>query len=130
MPSFSSIALVAASLNVAQALSLAEVCTTAYATAALPAADFLDGITLDTSSVTTALVTNSTTSNDWYITETIAYCNITIAYSHNGIPDDVVHVSLWVPEPDKFQNRYVTTGGSALAVNSVRLAYWSFGISH
>ncbi|KAM0135386.1 hypothetical protein ACHAQE_003703 [Botrytis cinerea] len=102
----------------AQALSLSDVCTTAYASEAIPAADFLPGITIDASSVTTAIITNSTSSNDWYITEAISYCNVTIAYSHNGIADDLVHVSFWVPEPDKFQNRYVTTGGSGLSINA------------
>lgn len=102
-----------------QALSLSDVCTTAYASAAVPAADFLPGITIDASSVTTSLVTNSTASNDWYISESINYCNVTIAYSHNGIADDLVHVSFWVPEPDKFENRYVTTGGSGLSINAV-----------
>lgn len=122
MPSLSRAVLGAASVAaVGQALSLSDVCTTAYATAALPAADFLPGITLNASSVTTARVTNSTASNDWYITETISYCNVTISYSHNGIPDDLVHVSFWVPEPDKFENRYVTTGGSGLSINAVSL---------
>lgn len=46
------------------------------------------------------------------------YCNITFAYSHNGLADDVVHVTYWVPTPDKFQNRYVSTGGGGLAINS------------
>ncbi|TGO16758.1 hypothetical protein BTUL_0024g00280 [Botrytis tulipae] len=102
----------------AQALSLSDVCTTTYARENLPAADFLPGITIDLSSVTTAVITNSTASNDWYITEALSYCSVTIAYSHNGIADDLVHVSLWVPEPDKFQNRYVTTGGSGLSINA------------
>lgn len=106
----------------AQALSLSDVCTTTYARENLPAADFLPGITIDSSSVTTAIITNSTASNDWYITEAISYCNVTIAYSHNGIADDLVHVSFWVPEPDKFQNRYVTTGGSGLSINAVSLS--------
>lgn len=122
MPSLSRAVLGAVCVAAAgQALSLSDVCTTAYATAAVPAADFLPGITLNASSVTTALVTNSTASNDWYITETISYCNVTIAYSHNGIPNDLVHVSFWVPEPDKFENRYVTTGGSGLSINAVSL---------
>ncbi|KAH6971269.1 feruloyl esteras-like protein B precursor [Ilyonectria sp. MPI-CAGE-AT-0026] len=119
MLSLSRTVLGAASVAAAgQALSLSDVCTTAYATAAVPAADFLPGITLNASSVTTALVMNSTASNDWYITKTISYCNVTIAYSHNGIPNDLVHVSFWVPEPDKFENRYVTTGGSGLSINA------------
>src|SRR2546429_2160283 len=101
MPSFSSAALGAASVAAAvQALSLDDVCNKAFAASAVPAADFLPGITLNASSVTTALVTNSTSSNDWYITETISYCNVTLAYSHNNIPNDLVHVSFWDPEPD------------------------------
>ena len=49
-----------------QALSLSDVCTTAYASAAVPAADFLPGITIDASSVITSLVTNSTSQYPWF----------------------------------------------------------------
>ncbi|KAK1622043.1 tannase and feruloyl esterase-domain-containing protein, partial [Colletotrichum phormii] len=31
---------------------------------------------------------------------------------------DKVHVTYWVPSPDAFQNRYVSTGGGGLAINS------------
>lgn len=106
-----------------KALTLEEVCTVNLAAAALPAVDFLPGITIDPSSVTTELILNTTGSNDWYIDEAINYCNVTVAYSHNGIANDLVHVSYWIPEPDKFQNRYVTTGGSGLSINAVSTNY-------
>ncbi|KAH8642573.1 Tannase [Alternaria alternata] len=125
MPSFTSLIIgalsIAAFATNPRALSLSEVCTAAFVTPSVPAEDFLPGITVDKSSVTTALVKNYTGSNDWYITQSISYCNVTFAYSHNGIQDDLVYVSFWVPEPDKFENRYVTTGGSGLSINA---AHW------
>lgn len=106
-------------VGAAHAVTLDDICTSDYMTSALPAADFLPGITIDTTSVTTEIISNSTSSNDWYITEAITYCNVTIAYSHNGISGDLVHVSYWVPQPENFANRYVTTGGSGLSINAV-----------
>lgn len=32
--------------------------------------------------------------------------------------DDIVHVSYWLPAPDSFEGRYVSTGGGGLAINS------------
>lgn len=45
-------------------------------------------------------------------------CNVTFAYSHDGLKDDIVHVSYLLPTPDNFQGRYVSTGGGGLAINS------------
>ncbi|TDZ22689.1 Tannase [Colletotrichum orbiculare MAFF 240422] len=101
-----------------QAASLADVCTTTHAQEALPAAGFMPGITIDPSSVQTAIVTNASVSSEWYPSATIDYCNVTFAYSHDGLADDVVHVTHWVPAPDSFRTRYVSTGGGGLAINS------------
>jgi hypothetical protein len=95
--------LAAATVSTVNAVSLSDVCTSIYAQSALPS---YPGITIDASSTTTYLVTNSSVSSDWYPTATIEYCNVTFAYSHNGISGDVVHVTYWVPAPDAFQNRY------------------------
>lgn len=108
----------AASISAINAASLSDVCSSTYAQAALPASDFYPGITIDSSSTTAALVTNSSTTSEWFPTETIEYCNVTFAYSHNGITDDIVHVSYLVPAPEDFKNRYVSTGGGGLAINS------------
>ncbi|RDW56776.1 carboxylic ester hydrolase-26 [Coleophoma cylindrospora] len=110
-------ALLAAATAV-QAVTLDDICTEAYAQAALPASGFYPGIAIDSSSVTTAITTNSTLTSEWFPTATLDYCNMTFAYSHNGIANDVVHVSYLVPAPANFQNRYLSTGGGGLAINS------------
>lgn len=108
----------AASATAAQAASLSDICSETFAKSALPDDGFIQGLTLDPSSVQTTLVSNATFESEWYPTGTADYCNLTFAYSHDGIQDDVVHVSYWLPAPDKFQNRYVSTGGGGLAINS------------
>jgi tannase len=40
-----------------------------------------------------------------------------VAYSHNG-RDDQVLLQWWLPAPANFQNRYLTTGGFAYAINA------------
>lgn len=57
-------------------------------------------------------------SSKWFPTASFDYCNITFAYSHNVLADDRVHVTYWAPDPRVFQNRYVSTGGGGLAINS------------
>ncbi|KAF6790737.1 tannase subunit protein [Colletotrichum sojae] len=101
-----------------QGATLQDVCTASHAQEALPAAGTIPGITIDASSVQTIVVTNASFTSEWYPTSTIDYCNVTFAYSHDGLLNDVVHVTYWVPAPDNFQNRYVSTGGGGLAINS------------
>lgn len=103
---------------VARAATLADICTIDYAVASLPTDDFYPGITIDKSSLTTSATTGYTAGSNWYPTATIDYCNVTFAYSHDDIPDDIVHVTYWLPAPENFQNRYVSTGGGGLAINS------------
>ncbi|KAJ6006740.1 hypothetical protein N7451_004684 [Penicillium sp. IBT 35674x] len=101
----------------ASATSLSSICTDAYAKKALPVGA-IDGITIDSSSVSTSIVTNYTATSIFFPTDTFNYCNLTFAYSHDGIDGDVVHVQYWLPEPSKFKNRYVSTGGGGWAINS------------
>ncbi|KAH8668918.1 Tannase/feruloyl esterase [Xylariales sp. PMI_506] len=98
--------------------TLEDLCTTDYAKTALPADSTIPGITIDASSIQVSLVTNSSVTGVFFPTSTIDYCNITFAYSHNGLANDTVHVSYWVPAPADFQNRYLSTGGGGLAINS------------
>ncbi|KAI0474409.1 tannase and feruloyl esterase [Xylaria cf. heliscus] len=101
-----------------QAASLADICTVDYVTTALPVGDLGLAVTIDTSSVSVALTTNSTVSSEWYPSAVVDYCTVTFAYSHHGLNNDTVHVSYLVPSPDKFTNRYLSTGGGGLAINS------------
>lgn len=95
--------------------SLADVCTSSYVTAHLPAADFYPGITLDTVDVTVTPVYNATvTDQNFFPDATFDYCSVVLTYSHNGLNDEVV-VTYWLPAPDKFENRYLSTGGMWLS---------------
>ncbi|CAG7563217.1 unnamed protein product [Fusarium equiseti] len=100
------------------AATLSDICSKGYVKSALPADNFLSGITIDPNSVQTSLVSNASFQSEWYPTASADYCNLTFAYSHDGIADDIVHVSYWLPAPSKFRNRYVSTGGGGLAINS------------
>lgn len=71
----------------AQATSLTELCSTSFAQSSLPAADFFPGLTIDADSVETTLVRNASASSEWYPTASFDYCNITFAYSHDGMTD-------------------------------------------
>lgn len=102
----------------AASLSLKDICTPAYATSKLPAAGTYEGITIDPASVITTLVSNYTLSNQvFYPDATVAYCNITLSYTHDG-RNDLVHVAYFAPDPSEFKNRFLATGGGGLAINS------------
>lgn len=101
----------------ASATSLSSICTDAYAKKSLPIGA-IDGVTIDASSVSTSLVENFTASSIFYPTTSFSYCNLTFAYSHDGIDGDLVHVQYWLPKPEDFKNRYVSTGGGGWAINS------------
>lgn len=118
MRSTSWIVAAAASASIAHAATLEDVCTTSYVQAALPADGFYQGITVDSSSVAVMPVTNASVSDqDWYPDAVFDYCDVTFAYSHTG-RDDQVLVRYWLPAPEKFQNRYLSTGGGGFAINS------------
>lgn len=42
---------------------------------------------------------------------------VTFAYTHNGRNDQVL-LNYWLPTPASFKNRYLSTGGGGLAINS------------
>lgn len=107
----------AAFTAVAQAASLADVCTTAWATSALPEAGFYNGITIDTSSVVVSAGYNFSATNDMFPDTTVDYCSVQFAYTHDGTGDQVL-VLYWMPAPDSFANRFLATGGGGLAINS------------
>ncbi|KAK4040269.1 tannase [Parachaetomium inaequale] len=107
-----------AGASASSSLTLSDICSTDYARGVLPDNNILPGITIDSSSVETTLVANASVSNEWYPSATIDYCNVTFAYSHNDIANNKVHVTYWLPSPSAFKNRYVSTGGGGLAINS------------
>ncbi|TQV90412.1 tannase and feruloyl esterase family protein [Cordyceps javanica] len=122
------LAMATATTTAAMAATLQDICNVSYVQAALPAADAFPGITINTSSVSTAATLNSSIAqSDWHNAASISYCNVTLAYSHDGIADDAVHVSYWIPAPSDFRNRYLSTGGGGLAINSGQ-SYVSMGI--
>ncbi|PSR79070.1 Tannase/feruloyl esterase [Coniella lustricola] len=101
-----------------QAASLQDICQASYVQSRLPTSPFISGITIDESSVSASVTLNYTTDFYWYPDTTIDYCNVTLAYSHDGIAGDKVHVSYWLPAPSAFENRYLSTGGGGFAINS------------
>ncbi|GFN20962.1 hypothetical protein AtubIFM55763_006077 [Aspergillus tubingensis] len=102
---------------VTAATTLDDVCTPAYIRSKLPADTVYPGITISHTNLSANPVYNlSTSGSAVYPATTIDYCNITLAYSHNG-RDDTVQVRFWMPSPDKFANRYLSTGGADYYVN-------------
>ncbi|KAJ5541279.1 tannase [Penicillium frequentans] len=106
-------------LAVVQATSLKDVCTTAHAKKALPASEEFQGLTLHPASITANAVYNASTTDEdnWPDVYGYDYCNVTMAYSHNGIANDKVLLEFWLPAPEKFQNRWLSTGGFGYAIN-------------
>jgi tannase len=100
----------------AMATSLSDVCTSAYAESVLPASP-LEGVTLDQTSVTASAVYNySSAATAFWAASTFDFCNVTLAYTHDGL-DDTVLLEFWLPTPDNFANRWVSTGGFGYAIN-------------
>ncbi|KAL2810738.1 tannase and feruloyl esterase [Aspergillus granulosus] len=105
-------------LTIAHAATLGDVCTEDYVKSVLPASDDIELLVIDPSSVTTNAVYNASIPDDnFYPAATIEYCNVTFAYSHPG-KDDRVLLKIWLPSPDNFQNRWLSTGGGGYAINS------------
>lgn len=106
----------------ASAVTLDDVCTTEYVAAHLPADGFYDdyAITVDAASVTAAPVTNYTVGavdSPFYPAANFDYCGVTFNYTHDGRNDSVL-LTLWLPTPDNFKNRFLSTGGGGYAINS------------
>ena len=105
-------------LATASAASLNDVCTPAYVRAHLPVPGFYQGLSLDTSSVTANPVTQASVVNNAFFPDaTFNYCNVSFTYSHDGLEDEVA-LTYWLPAPNKFQNRFLATGGGGYAINS------------
>ncbi|PMD30610.1 tannase and feruloyl esterase [Hyaloscypha variabilis F] len=93
-----------------------SVCTLSYVKQSLPTSNF--GLTIDPASVVVSSVTNaSVNSQTFFPSAHFDYCSVTFAYSHDGL-NDSVHVMYWLPASDKFQNRYLSTGGGGFAISS------------
>lgn len=113
-----SLSAIAAFAAVTQAATLDDVCTNAYAAAALPALGTFEGITIDNSSVVATAVTNTSVQGQVMFPDaTFDYCNVTFAYTHDG-RNDKVQVTYWLPTPDNFQNRFLSTGGGGYLISS------------
>lgn len=106
-----SILAAASAASAVQALSLVDVCTPSYVSSHLPAADFYPGLTLSQDAIANPVYNTSVSGEMFYPDATFSYCNVTLTYSHNGIDDDEVVLTYWMPAPENFQNRYLATGG-------------------
>ncbi|KAK4170464.1 Tannase/feruloyl esterase [Cladorrhinum sp. PSN259] len=106
--------------------SLSTICTVEYIQASLPAAGFVKGVNLDPSSVTVNAVYNHTVPPTYTHPGAVgrSFCNVTLSYSHAGTTDKT---NLWffLPSPDQFQNRYLSTGGASL---SMTLGEWGLSV--
>jgi tannase len=115
---FSLVAITAVTAMAVSAVTLDDVCTESYVKAHLPSNSAFQGITINISSVTANPVTNATvTDNTFFPNAVFDYCNVSFSYSHAGLGDTVV-LTYWIPDPAKFQNRYLATGGGGYAINS------------
>lgn len=104
--------------GLAFAQSLNDVCTTSHVQASLPAAGTFPGITIDSSSVVASAVTNAEFVDEYMYPDAVFdYCNVSFAYSHDG-RDDQFLLWYWLPSPQNFQNRFLSTGGGGYAINS------------
>jgi tannase len=104
----------------ATAASLADVCTVANVQAALPANGTLVGINMIPSSVTASPLYNVSTSTD-----TVSYCNVTVAYSRAGKND--VTLLYAFPSPGSFSNRFYVAGGEGYSLSSTSTGGLSYG---
>jgi tannase len=83
-----------------------------------PATGSIPGLTIDSTTFSTNAVYNASASGQHMFSDaTFDFCDVTFAYSHNG-RDDQVFLNFWLPTPANFQNRYLSTGGGGLAINS------------
>lgn len=77
----------AAGFSLAQAASLADLCTPAHVKNTLPGRDGIGGLEIDVSFITTNAVLAG-----------YDYCNVTLAYSQ-PVRDDQVLLRVWMPHP-------------------------------
>jgi tannase len=89
-PIFGSLALIKV-LHVSAKASLNDVCTPSYVQSVLPTDDFIEGIKLSSTSVTSNPVTNYTGAlGDLNRSKNgLDFCNVTFSYSHTCLDDTV-----------------------------------------
>ena len=114
----SSLITISACVVGAKAATLADICSVSSVQASLPSHDALLGLSLDSNSVTASPVYNaSARAGDMFPAASFDYCNVSLSYSHDG-QNDTVHLRYWFPAPDRFQKRYLSTGGGGYSINS------------
>lgn len=112
-----SVVLLLGAATTALAATLDEVCTATYAKAAIPKNGILSGVTFNTSSISVSVTKNASVTGTDFPSGVIDYCSVAFSYSHQGA-GDTVQLEFWLPAPDKFANRWLSTGGGAFAINS------------
>lgn len=112
-----SIPLLAAVANAANS-TLSDVCTTTYAQSRLPFG-VIDGIDIETASLTIGPVYNASFAGSAFFPDAVgqSYCNVSFAYSHAG-RNDRIQVWYWLPTPENFKYRYLSTGGGGYSITS------------
>lgn len=94
------------------------VLTKGTVTTHLPPAGVYPGVTILNSSVSANPVYNASVVDQYFYPNVVFdYCNVSFSYSHDGLNDTVV-LTYWLPTPQNFQNRYLSTGGGGYAINS------------
>jgi tannase len=104
----------------ANAASLADLCTVSNVQAGLPAKGTILGINALPDTVTASPVYNASSGGGMgsnSSTTTYSYCNVTLAYTHNG-KGDTLNVKYAFPEPSNFVNRFYLGGGGGFSLSS------------
>jgi len=95
-----------------------DICTTAHAKSALPESGFVNVLSMKPSTVTTAPLYNASVPGQYFYAGAIfENCDVTFAYSYTG-RNNPFWLELWLLAPEKFQNRWLSTGGGVFAINS------------
>ncbi|OOF99336.1 hypothetical protein ASPCADRAFT_137682 [Aspergillus carbonarius ITEM 5010] len=108
----------ATTIALSQAASLADVCTSSHAKASLPSSDDIEGLEIDASSITASAVYNASSASSYFFpAASFNYCNVTLSYTRPGL-DTPYLLEIWLPAPEDYQNRWLSTGGGGFAINS------------
>lgn len=123
--------------GVANAASLASLCTTSNVQAALPADGDLLGLNVDSSSVYVEALYNqtlqtmmakrqagpggSTSSGPAY-----SYCQVNVTYSHTGA-DDTIELTYVLPDPSIYESRFYVAGGEAYSLTTTATGGLEYG---
>lgn len=97
--------------------SLNSLCSPKYVASVLPTSDFGLGISIAKNVSASPVFNYSSPSQVFFPGSTIDFCNVTLSYSHNGLNDEVL-LRIWLPSPEKFEKRWLSTGGGGYAINS------------